>query len=232
MPAPSRKSVRKAGSTVRRFHRGECSQEDLDAANEVLVAYRAQFTRPLVATHGRLVRLRERLGLEAEITQRLKKHSTILDKLRREPKLDLSLMQDIGGCRAVVGSISVLRDLEQAVVTEWGTDVDRVRDYVKEPRASGYRAIHVVVIEAATPIEIQLRTEQMHTWAQMVEAFSSALGDNFKQDGSHPVQEYMSCVAELNHIRDSGEGDHRQILARLEKLHPVVEALLTSSNSG
>lgn len=41
-------------------------------------------------------------GLELDVSQRLKRLPTIEDKLRRLPRMDLSSMQDIGGCRAVL----------------------------------------------------------------------------------------------------------------------------------
>jgi len=38
-------------------------------------------------------------GCTVEVTQRLKRVPTIVDKLRREPTMQLASMQDIGGCR-------------------------------------------------------------------------------------------------------------------------------------
>jgi predicted nucleic acid-binding Zn ribbon protein len=43
----------------------------------------------------------------SRISQRLKRIPTILDKLHREPGMNLGRMEDIGGCRAV------LRDLDE-----------------------------------------------------------------------------------------------------------------------
>jgi len=225
---PSKSSVRKAGSTIRRWHRGECSEADRDRALETLLDYRAQFSRPLIATNGRLSRLCSHLGLEAEITQRLKKAPTILDKLRREDGLDLSRMQDIGGCRAVVTSADDLYLLSAEAQTLWAKDVHHVKDYVAEPRPSGYRAIHVVVMEGGLPIEMQLRTTQMHAWAETVEAFSNLLGENLKQDGTHVVQEYMATVADASFYAGANPNELRQLTGKLEKLRPMVETLLQS----
>ncbi|WP_186372404.1 RelA/SpoT domain-containing protein [Arthrobacter woluwensis] len=187
--------------------------------------YRAQFSRPLIATNGRLSRLCYHLGLDAEITQRLKKSPTILDKLRREDGLDLSRMQDIGGCRAVVATAEELYLLSEEAQALWAQDVHHVKDYVAEPRPSGYRAIHVVVMESGLPIEIQLRTTQMHEWAETVEAFSNRLGENLKQDGTHVVQEFMATIADIPYVGNDPSA-LLQLTDKLDKLRPMVETLL------
>lgn len=69
----------------------------------------------MTANNGLRHRARS-LGIDAEVTQRLKRSQTILDKLRREPTLDLSRMQDVGGCRAVVETKDDLRRLEARIL--------------------------------------------------------------------------------------------------------------------
>lgn len=103
-------------------------------------------------------------------------------------------MQDIAGCRVVLESDSVeeLRRLEGLVCKRW--EVKDRDDYVSRPRESGYRALHVIVVQDGRPIEIQLRTQAMHQWAQLVEGFSSVLGASYKQDGVSLVQDYARAL--------------------------------------
>ncbi len=79
-----------------------------------------------------------------EVSQRLKRITTILDKLSREPTMALGNMQDIGGCRAVLNSIDEVRRVEHRLKKKnrppLGYD-----DYITKPRASGYRGVHVIV---------------------------------------------------------------------------------------
>ncbi|AAT90059.1 hypothetical protein Lxx24254 [Leifsonia xyli subsp. xyli str. CTCB07] len=52
-------------------------------------------------------------GCQIEVSQRLKRFTTIIDKLTaREQTLALSGMQDIGGCRAILGSVEEIRRVE------------------------------------------------------------------------------------------------------------------------
>jgi ppGpp synthetase/RelA/SpoT-type nucleotidyltranferase len=36
--------------------------------------------------------------------------------------------------------------------------INRERDYIAEPKSSGYRALHLIVKRGGYPIEVQLRT--------------------------------------------------------------------------
>lgn len=193
---PSRNQVKRAGSTIRKFQRGELS--DLAAFNgavEVMETWRQAHEVALITANNGLRSMARTEAINAQITQRLKRRQTILDKLTREPTLDLSRMQDIGGCRAVVPTMLELRRLEARLRRR--RPVLRVSDYVNSPRSSGYRAVHVVVEYRERAIEIQLRTHWMHDWAQVAEALSGALGENLKQDGTHPVQLFLASAAEI-----------------------------------
>ena len=120
----------------------------MEQALAVVSAFRASFAGPLEAASGELATLLETHQIQGEVSQRLKRMPTILEKITsRESKLDLSRMQDIGGCRVVLSSneISELRRLEACVRERWVEAVRRTSDYVGRPRASGYRAVHVVV---------------------------------------------------------------------------------------
>ena len=45
------------------------------------------------------------------VAQRLKRMPTILSKLERQPTMDITRMQDIGGCRAVVQSVKAVNEV-------------------------------------------------------------------------------------------------------------------------
>ena len=199
MEIPSRKQIKKVGSRVRRLDRGEGSFEDALIVENVIRSYRAQFSRPLGTTNMAIRRYAEQARVDAEVTQRLKKKSTIIDKLKnRETTLSLDRMQDIGGCRAVVADLDGLQQLVYIVVDRFGSRVIHHDDYVGMPRKSGYRAHHLVVRSSNDlPIEIQIRTQSMHIWAETVEGFSHELGMNFKKDGEGPMFDFLRTVADI-----------------------------------
>lgn len=226
IPAPAKSAVRRAGSTIRKFANNACEQEEYEAAITVMVAFRSQFTEPLLAVNRQLREIVATRGIPTEVTQRLKKSNTILNKLSREAGLDLSRMQDIGGCRAVLPSLEELRRFQASVEAAWDGSVHHVRDYIESPRASGYRALHIIVVQDGVQIEIQLRTEVMHQWAETVEAFSGFMGTNFKQDGSHVVQEFMLAMSQLTAQNENNAPADKALIDKLVTLRDEVTAYL------
>jgi ppGpp synthetase/RelA/SpoT-type nucleotidyltranferase len=74
-------------------------------------------------------------------------------------------MQDIAGCRVVVPDIPaqdrVIARLDQMFDA---TVIDR-----RVKPSNGYRAVHVVVREVGLPVEVQVRTDLQHVWAESSE---------------------------------------------------------------
>jgi putative GTP pyrophosphokinase len=65
-------------------------------------------------------------------------------------------MQDIGGIRALLPSLSHVYAVSRRLRKTW--TIIRVRDYTAEPKPSGYRALHLTVRRGGYPVEVQLRT--------------------------------------------------------------------------
>lgn len=119
---------------------------------------------------------------------RLKRMQAIRRKLRRVPE-NLSQIQDLGGCRAILASIadvhrlvSVLR--ERTMHTIWHED-----DYIAKPKNDGYRSQHLIFsfrgkddteIYNNRRVEIQIRTRLQHSWATAVEAVGLFRGEDLK----------------------------------------------------
>ena len=100
-------------------------------------------------------------------------------------------------------NVTDLRRLEEHITLRW--EVLRHYDYIREPRSSGYRAVHLVVRRDTYRIEIQLRTERMHQWAQTVESFSGHYSANYKQDGDSDIQQLMSVLSRLDEAVERGD---------------------------
>ena len=112
------------------------------------------------------------------VAQRMKRLSSIEAKLRRFEWLQLSEMQDIGGCRSVVGSVAhveqLVADYHKSQIKHKLVDSD---DYIAEPKASGYRGYHLIyeynsdkkTTYNGLKIEIQIRSRLQHIWATAVE---------------------------------------------------------------
>ena len=104
----------------------------------------------------------------------------------------LTQMQDIAGCRLVVQDV-VKQDQVVAQLTA-GLPSAVVVDRRKQP-SHGYRAVHVVATALGKPVEIQVRTELQHLWAQLSEKLSDISDPAVKYGGGDPRARKVLSVA-------------------------------------
>lgn len=220
MPDPVRltmSAVKRAGRDLRHARQGmHVDPERLRAAYQTLLAFRAAHALPLTKANNGLRSMVRTEGCEVEVSQRLKRVPTIMDKLVREPTLPLSSMQDIGGCRAVLNSIDEVRRVE--VRLRKNRPPIGYSDYISTPRSSGYRGVHVIVTYDDRAIEVQLRTQVMHAWAITVERLGWVVQSNLKGDGSHPVQDLMAAISEAMAIEEHGGQVPQSLLTEMTTL--------------
>jgi ppGpp synthetase/RelA/SpoT-type nucleotidyltranferase len=211
--------VNKAGKTLRRFLRDRLGEvDDVNRALDTLVAFRAAHQRPLTTANMGLRSMVKTVHcVEPEISQRLKRVPTIIDKLVREPTLALATMQDLGGCRAVLRSVDEVYRVRARL--ESRGRVERVYDYIAAPRSSGYRGIHVITRYHERRIEVQLRTQVMHQWAVTVEALSGLIGQDVKSGlGPGEVQELMRAISQAMALEERGLPVDDELLREMDAL--------------
>ena len=123
------------------------------------------------------------------VAQRLKRVPSIIQKLRRFQRMKLSRMQDVGGARAVLPTVAHVDKLRQLFAHGRARHtLANEKDYIREPKASGYRGIHLVYRYHSDKndsynglqIELQLRTRTQHAWATAVETVGTFLGESLK----------------------------------------------------
>lgn len=227
-PGVTRSQVKKAGSTLRRLLRGEIKIEDprIDHALSVIQEYRAAHQYPLVKANMGLRSAVRAEHCQVEVTQRLKRLRTIVDKLRREPTMSLTTMQDVGGCRAVLNSIDEIRRVERRL--KKNRPVLGYYDYVTTPRASGYRSVHIIVgyhdrEDELRAVEVQLRTRPMHDWAIGVESLSGRLQVDLKSgEGPREVLDLLAALSEAMALQDLGQEVPEALRDRVRLLRPAA----------
>lgn len=131
----------------------------------------------------------KRIDGDALVVQRLKRSRSILSKLIREPKMRLTQMQDTGGCRAVLDTVDSVYRLKESCLDKKGQyEVVQVDDYIRSPKKSGYRSLHIVLRYNSKKypkynkllIEVQARTLTQHSWATAVETVGAVIGQALK----------------------------------------------------
>lgn len=194
-------------------------------AGAIVFDFRASFQRPLDKVTIQLRRFVRREVEEVIVAQRLKRLPTIIDKLGRQPSMDITRMQDIGGCRAVLPSAREVEQVASRITQHWR--IDRAYDYVTDPKPSGYRATHLVVIRDGRLIEIQLRTPGQQQWAEAVERAGSRLRVSVK-DGQGPpeILRFFELLGSVIALEEAGEAADDAVVRELESLSKQVRPLM------
>lgn len=194
MAPPSRSQVKRCGKLLRSSFASSSDDapwEQIQHALDVLAEYRSTFSYPLTkVTMGLRAMVKTETRAKPVVAQRLKRMERIMDKLVRLPSMDVTRMEDIGGCRAVLRNPPEVEGVLRRIRHRW--EITRFRNYASEPRSSGYRAIHVVVVRDGHLIEVQLRTQGQQEWADQVENFAGRYGLPLKDEqGPDPVLEFF-----------------------------------------
>jgi hypothetical protein len=163
---------------------------------EVINNWRACHGFPLQSIKMTLLMRAKKVSTTALIAQRLKRLHSISVKLRDNPNMKLSQMQDMGGCRAVLRNMAQVDRLVEIYEKsrsknpkgrpEWANK----SDYITNPKDDGYRSIHLIykyrslVLDKRhyndQRIEIQIRTALQHAWATAVEIAQTFTGQAMK----------------------------------------------------
>lgn len=175
---------------------------ELQQAIEVVDWWRESHARPLSRVAANLRYYAAEHG-EPVVAQRLKKLSTIADKLLREPHMKLSRMGDIGGVRAVLPDQGAVYAVAARLQRNW--TITRSRDYIAKPKADGYRALHLINRRRDRLIEVQLRTPLQDAWANMVETDARLYAPALKFGGG-PVElaAYYAALGGIFAMADAG----------------------------
>lgn len=115
-------------------------------------------------------RLRERLaaaGIEAEVSGRPKHIVSIWNKMQAKG-LAFDEIYDVRALRVIVAEVAQCYQVLALVHEMWSPVEGEYDDYIARPKPNGYQSLHTVVRdEAGRTLEIQIRTRQMHEFAEL-----------------------------------------------------------------
>jgi GTP pyrophosphokinase len=119
-----------------------------------------------VAGEELLVELRN-VGVEpVEITGRAKHFYSIYEKMTRKGK-EFNEIYDLTAMRVIVESVKDCYGAVGTIHSLWKPIPGRFKDYIAMPRLNMYQSLHTTVIgPQGKPLEIQIRTPEMHRTAE------------------------------------------------------------------
>ncbi|KAI5066101.1 hypothetical protein GOP47_0018725 [Adiantum capillus-veneris] len=126
-----------------------------------------------------------------ELSGRCKNLYGIYVKMMRKSK-DLEEVHDLQGLRLIVTSKEDCYAALEIVHRLWPQTCLKVKDYIVQPKANGYQSLHTIVQgEDGFPLELQIRTKEMHHQAE----FGVAAHWRYKEDNVEHSPFILQMVA-------------------------------------
>ena len=165
------------------------------------------------------------------IKSRIKTPESIVKKLRRrgyESTIEnmVKYVNDIAGIRVICSFTSDIYDIAEMLANQNDIKVLSIKDYIKNPKESGYKSYHMIVTVPIflsdgcvdTKVEIQIRTVAMDFWASLEHKI------NYKFEGEAPEhikRELFECAEMVSDLD-----------AKMMSLNDEVRDFATAKESG
>ena len=144
-----------------------------------------------------------RAGIDAEVAGRPKHIYSIWRKMQRK-RLAFEQIFDLRAVRVIAGSVDDCYAALGVVHELWPFLPSEFDDYIATPKDNAYQSIHTAVRgPGGQPVEVQIRTRQMHAQAEL----GVAAHWRYKEGGAdRRYDEKIQQVRELLHGAPGGEG--------------------------
>ncbi len=105
--------------------------------------------------------------IEGTIETRIKHFYSLYRKLQRYEN-DITQIYDLVACRIIVETVDQCYEVLGRIHKRWEPFEARIKDYIATPKPNGYQSLHTTVRAFGDrPIEIQIRTREMHQQAEL-----------------------------------------------------------------
>lgn len=159
------------------------------------------------------------------IDKRLKNLDSLVDKMER---LGIPLtvqdaqkhIHDIAGIRVICNYLEDLYAIERLLLMQNDVQLIQRNDYIKEPKPSGYRSLHITVTipvflskgTMQVPVEIQFRTVAMDMWASLEHEIKYKAAHH-EQLSDINQQKLIDCSHQLSQLDRTLQEIHQQVMA-------------------
>lgn len=149
--------------------------------------------------------LQQRLSsdsINSEIYGRPKHIYSIWKKMQRK-QLGIDELYDLLAVRVIVDNVTACYAVLGIVHSVWQYIPKEFDDYIANPKENGYQSLHTVILDPqGNRIEVQIRTREMHEFAEM----GVAAHWSYKEGGKHNVAMDKS-IASLRKLLEEKDND-------------------------
>lgn len=187
--------------------------EDLDSWNTVMFLYNAalqEVSTKLNILNEEFQHIHRYNPIE-HIGTRIKSPESIVKKLKKnghESSIEnmIRYVNDIAGVRLICSFTSDIYKLAKMIASQNDLKVLEIKDYIKNPKQSGYKSYHMIVTVpiflsdhiVETKVEIQIRTIAMDFWASLEHKIYYKFEGNAPAYISKQLRECAKMVSSLD----------------------------------
>jgi guanosine-3',5'-bis(diphosphate) 3'-pyrophosphohydrolase len=157
-----------------------------------------------------------KVGIEdAQISGRAKHFYSIYSKMTKKGR-EFNEIYDLTAMRVIVGSVKDCYGAIGVIHAIWKPLPGRFKDFIATPKLNLYQALHTTVIgPEGQPLEIQIRTPEMHELAEFgVAAHVIYKEGKARRRSSDPQRDKMTWLRHL--LDDEGDADPKEFLEALK----------------
>lgn len=161
------------------------------------------------------------------IESRLKSIRSIMEKLGRK-KYPVSIqsavehLTDIAGIRVICSYVQDVYTIARLLTTQDDIRLIRTRDYIRSPKANGYRSLHLLVEvpvflqegRMMIPVEVQIRTIAMDFWASLEHSLRYKAAGIVPDDICEELHEVGEDIAALDQ--------------KMQSIHDRIDAIVAA----
>ena len=146
----------------------------------------------------------EKRNVFADVHGRTKHIYSIYQKIQQKGT-PFSEIRDLIGLRILVKTEADCYIALGALHHKWNYHPDRLRDWIGQPKKNGYQSLHTTILDDSKPVEIQIRTYQMHKIAEdgIAAHWSYKEGVPTSQQGRSIFASYKQILEDIQEAQDS-----------------------------
>lgn len=175
------------------------------------------YTIALAETKKKMLLLQNKLSKKntydviTNISTRIKEPTSIINKMNKKGydityKDLIENINDIAGLRIVCTSEKAVYEIEKEIQNMKDINVLKKKDYIKNPKESGYSAYHLIVEVPViikenkiwVKVEIQIRTLAMDFWANIEHKLRYKTENKISKKNSNKLKIYAKILIRIN----------------------------------